>query len=215
MTARFFLGVGEAAIAPGFAMITGMFYKRDEQPFRYVSTDVKNLLIYCTINMFCLIIRMEPDLLIYMTESSQAAWFIGNSLANTLGSIIGYGIGKIPTTHLVSWQYNFLILGAITSGYALVLFCFLPDSPATAVFLKKNERIIALQRTIENQTGLLDGGKYKINQVWMALKDPQTWFLVTYTFCVNLCNGGITSVSLSTPLSTQLNFSQNAFTNQG
>lgn len=34
MTVRFFLGVGEAAIAPGFALITGMLYKREEQPAR-------------------------------------------------------------------------------------------------------------------------------------------------------------------------------------
>lgn len=34
MTVRFFLGVGEAAIAPGFTLLTGMFYKREEQPLR-------------------------------------------------------------------------------------------------------------------------------------------------------------------------------------
>lgn len=38
VTARFFLGVGEAAVAPGFGLITGMFYKREEQPARYVGT---------------------------------------------------------------------------------------------------------------------------------------------------------------------------------
>lgn len=37
MCARFFLGVGEAAIAPGFTLLTGMFYKREEQPMRYVT----------------------------------------------------------------------------------------------------------------------------------------------------------------------------------
>jgi MFS family permease len=37
MAARFFLGVGEAGIAPGFALITGMLYKREEQPARYVA----------------------------------------------------------------------------------------------------------------------------------------------------------------------------------
>lgn len=36
VTARFFLGVGEAAVAPGFGLLTGMFYKREEQPARYV-----------------------------------------------------------------------------------------------------------------------------------------------------------------------------------
>ena len=34
MAARFFLGVGEAAVAPGFSLITGLFYKRREQPLR-------------------------------------------------------------------------------------------------------------------------------------------------------------------------------------
>lgn len=33
-TARFFLGIAEAAVAPGFSLITGMFYKRKGQPLR-------------------------------------------------------------------------------------------------------------------------------------------------------------------------------------
>lgn len=40
MATRFFLGVGEAAIAPGFALVTGMFYKREEQPSRYVDSRI-------------------------------------------------------------------------------------------------------------------------------------------------------------------------------
>lgn len=35
MSARFFLGVGEAVIGPGFGLCVGMFYKREEQPTRY------------------------------------------------------------------------------------------------------------------------------------------------------------------------------------
>ncbi|CRG86947.1 putative transporter C460,05 [Talaromyces islandicus] len=159
MAARFFLGVGEAAIAPGFALITGMFYKRKEQPLR------------------------------------QAAWFVGNSIANVIGGVVAYGIGHIHSTSLLSWQLIFLILGAITSGYAVILFLLLPDSPANAVFLRKNERAIALQRTLENKTGILDAGKFQRRQVWLALKDPQAWLLVAYTFCVNLCNGGVTTFS--------------------
>lgn len=34
MVVRFFLGAAEASISPGFGLITGMFYKRSEQPFR-------------------------------------------------------------------------------------------------------------------------------------------------------------------------------------
>jgi hypothetical protein len=37
MAVRFFLGVGEAVIGPGFALSIGMFYTREEQPARCVS----------------------------------------------------------------------------------------------------------------------------------------------------------------------------------
>ncbi|KAJ5783273.1 hypothetical protein N7457_005047 [Penicillium paradoxum] len=159
MAARFFLGVGEASIAPGFALITGMFYTRAEQPAR------------------------------------QAAWFVGNSVAVLLGGLIAYGIGNIHITALAQWQLLFLVLGTVTSAYGVLLFFTLPDSPTKAVFLKPNERAIAVQRTLKNKTGVLDTGKFKWGQVWMAIKDLQTWFLVLYTLCVNFCNGGLTSFS--------------------
>lgn len=159
MAARFFLGVGEASIAPGFALITGMFYKREEQPAR------------------------------------QAAWFAGNSIATVVGGVVAWGIGEIKSTTVDNWQLLFLILGAVTAAYGFVLFAFLPDSPANVIFFNKTEKAIALQRTLKNKTGVMDTGKFKWNQVLMALKDPQTWFLVLYTLCVNFCNGGITSFS--------------------
>lgn len=37
MATRFLLGVGEASIAPGFSLIAGMSYKREEQPARYAT----------------------------------------------------------------------------------------------------------------------------------------------------------------------------------
>ena len=62
------------------------------------------------------------------------------------------------------------------------------------LFLNKTERAIAVQRTLKNKTGVMDNDSFVWKQVWMAIKDPQTWCLVLYTFCVNLCNGGITTV---------------------
>jgi MFS family permease len=35
MVTRFFLGMTEAAISPGFSLITGMWYTREEQPLRH------------------------------------------------------------------------------------------------------------------------------------------------------------------------------------
>ncbi|KAL4801256.1 major facilitator superfamily domain-containing protein [Aspergillus unguis] len=159
MCARFFLGVGEAAIAPGFALLTGMFYKRKEQPMR------------------------------------QSAWFFGNCVAVLLGGLISYGIGNINTTAIEHWKLLFLIFGALTSSYAFVLFFFLPDSMEKTVFLTENERAIAVQRTSENKTGILDNGKFQWSQAVQAFKDPQVWCLVLYSLTSNLCNGGITTFS--------------------
>lgn len=159
MAARFFLGVGEASIAPGFALITGMFYKRSEQPAR------------------------------------QAAWFTGNSIATIIEGLVAFGIGLIKVQTVNNWQLLFLILGAATAAYGLILLVFLPDSPLKAIFLNATERKVALRRTLDNKTGVMDTGKFRWDQVNMAMRDAQTWFLVLYTLCVNFCNGGITSFS--------------------
>ncbi|PYH49737.1 MFS general substrate transporter [Aspergillus saccharolyticus JOP 1030-1] len=159
MAARFFLGVGEAAIAPGFSLITGMFYRREEQPAR------------------------------------QSAWFLGNCIATVIGGVVAYGIGNIKVDAITSWQLLFLFLGAITAFISFFLFVLLPDSPKKAIFLTKPQRIIAVQRTLKNKTGVADEGQFQWHQAWLAIRDPQTWLLVLYTFCVNLCNGGVTSFS--------------------
>jgi predicted MFS family arabinose efflux permease len=111
--------------------------------------------------------------------------------------LIAYGIGNINTSVIAHWKLLFLILGAITSLYGLVLFALLPDSPAKAIFLKQNERAIAVQRTLSNKTGVMDTGDFKWSQALQALKDPQTWLLVLNSFTSNMANGGLTSVSMS------------------
>lgn len=141
-----------------------------------------------------------------MTQLSQSGWYYGNCVANLVGGLIAYGIGSIDITTIANWQLLFLFLGAITSFIGIVLFILLPDSPAKAIFLNKWQRAVAVQRTVRNKTGVLDTGSFKWEQAWMAVKDPQTWFLILFNFSVNLCNGGITTVSFcihqSNPLLT-------------
>lgn len=108
--------------------------------------------------------------------------------------MVAYGIGNSPSG-IESWRLLFLVLGGITSGYAIILFFILPDSPAKAAFLTESERRIALQRTLKNKTGTTQVTEaFDWSQVAAAAKDPQAWCLVLYTFCVNLANGGLTSV---------------------
>lgn len=110
-----------------------------------------------------------------------------------LGGLISYGIGHVGAS-VAHWQLIFLILGAVTSGYGIILLILLPDSPAKAIFLNKKQRAIAVQRTRENKTGLLDFDYFRWHQVRQAFLDPQVWLLVLYTFTSNLANGGLTTV---------------------
>ncbi|KAL4958884.1 MFS general substrate transporter [Aspergillus stella-maris] len=158
LTARFFLGVTEAAVAPGFSLITGIFYKTEEQPSR------------------------------------MALWFLGNAIANIISGLIAYAIGKIDS-HIESWKLLFIILGAITAAYGILLALVLPDSPSTAWFLSLEERKIALRRTVENRTGVMDEGEFKVDQMLDALTDPQAWLLVGYSLTQNIPNGGFSSFS--------------------
>ncbi|KAL4798008.1 major facilitator superfamily domain-containing protein [Aspergillus venezuelensis] len=159
MSARFFLGAGEAVIGPGFALSIGMFYKREEQPAR------------------------------------QAAWFIGNGISNLISGLIAYGIGNVEITSITNWQLLFLILGTITVVLSFAIYFVIPSRPQKAIFLTKHERAIAMQRVLKNKTGVNDTGRWRWDQAWMTLKDPQTWFLFLYSVSTNLCNGGITSFS--------------------
>lgn len=124
----------------------------------------------------------------------QSAWYLGNCVANLISGVVVYGIGSIEIHTIANWQLIFLFLGAITTSLAFWLVSLLPDSPKSAIFLSATERAIAVQRTLRNKTGVMDTGSFKWNQALMALKDPQMWFLVLYTFSVCLCNGGVTTV---------------------
>lgn len=90
------LWVGEAVIAPGFSLIVGMFYKREEQPARYGIAS-------SFVSLFSLGSNSWLD------RSRQAAWFLGNCIASLLGRLIAYGIGNIEIYTVTNWQLLFLI----------------------------------------------------------------------------------------------------------
>lgn len=152
---RFFLGATEAGVAPGFSLVTGMWYTREEQPLRH------------------------------------GLWFAGNCIANLFGGLFSYGIGHIDGP-MLPWRYLFIIFGVGTFVTGVVMLVFMPDHPNSAIWLTKREREIATHRVLSNQTGIKNN-TFKLPQVVEALRDPKTWFITLYTFCVNIPNGGLTS----------------------
>jgi MFS family permease len=123
-------------------------------------------------------------------------WFLGNSSAVLLGGVIAWGIGHIEG-ELHDWQYLFIVLGAITSAWGILMLFLLPDSPSTARFLTPDERTAAVERVRENRTAV-STGEFKMSQAMEAFRDPQAWLLSINMFGSMLVNSGLSAVSFPT-----------------
>jgi hypothetical protein len=71
----------------------------------------------------------------------------------------------------------------------------MPDVPAKAVFLSKEDRTKAVLRVQENMTGIKNN-KLKGAHVREALLDIKSWLLVLIQLCSTIPNGGVASVSM-------------------
>jgi ACS family allantoate permease-like MFS transporter len=102
-----------------------------------------------------------------------------NGWAQILGGLISYGIlGRTSTgSSIERWQELFLILGCITMFFGVVLFFFMPASPAATKYLNEEETRIAIERIRENKTGINDT-TFKWYQAREALKDPRLYLFI-------------------------------------
>ncbi|KAL2830163.1 major facilitator superfamily domain-containing protein [Aspergillus pseudoustus] len=139
---RFFLGVVECAVAPGFSIMIAMWWKRAERPLRY------------------------------------ALWYTSTGLG---GHIQG---------SLRARKYQYLILGAATVVWSIVLDLLLPQNPSSARFLKPEERLAAVERMRLEQIGI-ENKEFKFYQIIELLRDPVTWILIPTTFALHFVNGVI------------------------
>ena len=114
----------------------------------------------------------------YYRQSEQplrlAMWYSMNGLAIVAGGLFAYGVGHI-SGNIALWKYPFLICGSLSIAWSVVLAFKLPDNPANAWFLTDEERIMAVVRIKDNQTGI-ESKVFKIEQVREALKDPKVVF---------------------------------------
>ena len=94
-------------------------------------------------------------------------------MAQIVGGAIAYGVSTGLEKHpigLASWKFLFIIVGAITFLYGILMWFFLSDSPIGASWLSNEEKHIAVERIRINQQGI--GSKvFKWYQVRDALTD--------------------------------------------
>ncbi|OQV01244.1 hypothetical protein CLAIMM_06635 isoform 1 [Cladophialophora immunda] len=152
---RILLGAFEAAINPGFTMITAMWYKPSEHALRH------------------------------------GIWYAGASIAYIFGGILAYAFSHIHSA-VKSWQFLFIIFGAITTLWGIVMYFLLPNNPQTARFLTPEERKLAFAR-VQGIRHSADTRKWSNAQLKEALIDPRTWLFFLLNVFTTLPGGGLTA----------------------
>ncbi|OTA98197.1 hypothetical protein M426DRAFT_326182 [Hypoxylon sp. CI-4A] len=136
----------------------------------------------------------------WYTKEEQAfrvgIWFSTCGAAQMFGGFFAYGVaihvGKDPTAALKGWQIIFLFLGLLTAVIGIAFWFVMPDSPAVAGFLDKEQKGHHLERIRHNEQGI-GSQTFKWDQVREALTDTMTWLYAFWIFAANIPNSIATS----------------------
>ncbi|KAI0261761.1 MFS general substrate transporter [Gloeopeniophorella convolvens] len=156
---RFILGACEGSVTAGFMIISSMFYTRREYTAR--------------VGYWC---KSFPDLYVDFVSLLDSLIVSG---------FISYGCLHIRTPGFEPWQWLMVITGGITVIVSVLFYFFFPDSPTNAWFLSTDERVKALQRVKENQTGV-ENKHFKKEQMIEALTEPKTWLFALLSALSNV-----------------------------
>jgi MFS family permease len=126
--------------------------------------------------------------------SRSAIWISFLGFFGTIGGLITFGIGHISGS-LSTWKLIYLILGAFTVVWGVLFIVVVLDNPATARWLTEEEKVVAVQRVVENKTGTKSKTFVK-EQVLEALLDPKIQLLALISFVNAVASGGLSFGSI-------------------
>ncbi|KAH9884704.1 major facilitator superfamily domain-containing protein [Xylariomycetidae sp. FL2044] len=136
---------------------------------------------------------------IWWTRREQAGrsalWISFLGVGSFVGTLLAYGIGHITSGSLSTWKYIYLILGSITVAWGVVFTLFVPDGPSRVKWLSEDEKVVAIQRVIENKTGT-KSRRFVKEQVVEAVTDPKVIVLGLISFVNAVASGGLSFGSL-------------------
>lgn len=81
-------------------------------------------------------------------------WYIGVGCASIIGALMSYGFQFYVGNRFSSWQIMFLVVGCITMFVGAIVIAIMPNNPMSAKKLTHAERVAAVERLRENQTGV-------------------------------------------------------------
>ncbi|ODN94344.1 hypothetical protein L198_05201 [Cryptococcus wingfieldii CBS 7118] len=130
-------------------------------------------------------------------------WYSFNGIGIAIGGLFGYGIGHIKGS-LASWRYEFIIIGALCSGWAIVMAILIPDSPHSSRWLNRREAVVIMSRK-RNDYHTVEKRQLKMGQIVETLKDPKSYLYFLLGFFANVPNGATSN--FGTLVIKGLNFS--------
>ncbi|KAF8259251.1 MFS general substrate transporter [Lactarius quietus] len=152
-------------------------------------------------------------------------WYLMNGVAQIISGFISFGVLHTHSSGFEPWQWLMIIMGALTLVTSALFFFLFPDSPTNAWFLTIDERVKAVQRIQENQTGV-ENKHFKrdqyasfaqhnvsllvLNRMIEALTDKKTWLFAIFIALASVQNSIsnqfqiITSSFGFTPIKTTL-----------
>jgi len=72
---------------------------------------------------------------------------VGNALSNAFGGLLAFAVASIHSSNGWSgWRWIFVIEGVLTVAVTLMCWPFMSNFPATAKWLKPNEKVILAER---------------------------------------------------------------------
>lgn len=106
-------------------------------------------------------------------------WGGMNPLAQVIGSLLMYGIGKLHHPTIEPWRVLFLLCGALTTVFGVLFYIAMPSTPHKAWFLTPREQKIVLERMERDREGG-DKVKFSMPQLKETLLDPRAWFILLF-----------------------------------
>ncbi|KAL3476893.1 major facilitator superfamily domain-containing protein [Aspergillus californicus] len=124
-----------------------------------------------------------------------ALWVSMNGVAQTLGCLLMYGIGKNTSLSLAPWRTLFIICGALTTAAGVCFFTLMPNGPKDAWFLNDREKQILAARNAADREGG-DRTSFSKQQFIETMLDPKAWCVFWFGVLVTMQSPVLTFATL-------------------
>ena len=124
----------------------------------------------------------------HMRARAVSRFYIALPLSSVvMGSLAGWLMGLQGKLGLAGWQWLFLVEGLPAALFSFVILRMLPDGPAQATWLTRDEKIW-LRRQLEADSAHAHLGHEA--GVLQALLSPKVWMIGLFFFCALTCSYG-------------------------